>query len=436
MKIFCRFRNQHDIDVLNERLGIKLCKEHKYYNLDTDVSTSKKQSKKKQSLEINMNDYHWYDMPYYESKKTIDFAKIEIETKQGIDLLSIAFEQNITEKTRSIWYPKLEKSPHIQQRVVGGEYIRRVPIYVVSKNRSDKCYTSKFLSQMEVKHYVVVEPQQVDEYKANLNNQYVKVLELDTSYQDNYDTFDNLGRTKSIGPGAARNFCWEHSISIGAKWHWVMDDNAVEGFHYMYKNKKIKMRTGSFFNAIEYFVNKFDNIAIAGLNYSMFCKASDKTPPYVLNTRIYSFLLIRNDIPYRWRGRYNEDTDLSLRVLKDGWCTIQFNAFLAGKATTQKVQGGNTEEFYKNEGTLSKSKMLEDMHPDVAKVVFKFHREHHFVDYSGFKQELRLKNKYKGLTNNFNQHGMVIIQTEETQTDDSKGYLENKYSNLIKINTI
>jgi len=44
--------------------------------------------------------------------------------------------------------------------------------------------------------------------------------------------------------------------------------------------------------------------------------------------------LIRNDVPYRWRGRYNEDTDLSLRMLKDRWCTIQFNAFLQGKAAT------------------------------------------------------------------------------------------------------
>ena len=88
--------------------------------------------------------------------------------------------------------------------------------------------------------------------------------------------------------------------------------------------------------AVENFVDRYDNIAIAGLNYSKFCKESDKTPAFVMNTRIYSFLLIRNDIPYRWRGRYNEDTDLSLRVLKDGWCTIQFNSFLAGKATTQK----------------------------------------------------------------------------------------------------
>jgi len=166
------------------------------------------------------------------------------------------------------------------------------------------------------------------------------------------------------------------------------------------------------------------------MNYSKFCKEGDKTPAFVMNTRIYSFLLIRNDIPYKWRGRYNEDTDLSLRVLKDGWCTVQFNAFLAGKCTTQIVKGGNTEEFYSKEGTLPKSKMLEDMHPDVAKVVWKFNRWHHQVDYTGFTQQLKLKDgivrDYK--TNNYN---MIVIDTEEDNTLDSKSYLEEKYKHLL-----
>ena len=27
------------------------------------------------------------------------------------------------------------------------------------------------------------------------------------------------------GPGRARNWCWDHSISIGADYHWQIDDN-------------------------------------------------------------------------------------------------------------------------------------------------------------------------------------------------------------------
>ena len=69
-------------------------------------------------------------------------------------------------------------------------------------------------------------------------------------------------------------------------------------------------------------------------------------PPFTLNTRIYSMTLLRSELPYRWRGRYNEDTDLCLRALKDGWVTANFNAFLGDKATTMTMRGGNTDTVY------------------------------------------------------------------------------------------
>ena len=72
--------------------------------------------------------------------------------------------------------------------------------------------------------------------------------------------------------------------------------------------------------------------------------------------------------------------------MKDGWCTIQFNAYLADKGTTQRTIGGNDKEFYAEEGTLPKSEMLKEMHPDVTEVVWKFNRWHHHVDYRPFKK--------------------------------------------------
>jgi hypothetical protein len=50
------------------------------------------------------------------------------------------------------------------------------------------------------------------------------------------------------------------------------------------------------------------------------------------------------------------------------------------------MKGGNTEEFYASEGTLPKSQMLAVLHPDVAKVVWRFNRWHHHVDYKPFKE--------------------------------------------------
>jgi len=121
-------------------------------------------------------------------------------------------------------------------------------------------------------------------------------------------------------------------------------------------------------------------------------------------------LLIRNDIPYRWRGRYNEDTDLSLRVLKDGWCTIQFNAFVQEKATTQTMKGGNTQEFYDKEGTLKKSQILLDMHPDVSRVVWKFGRWHHHVNYKPFARNKPIKKKDLVIPKGVNNYGMKLVE--------------------------
>lgn len=262
------------------------------------------------------------------------------------------------------------------------------PIFIVSKNRWDKCLTAQALDIMGVHYKIVVEKQQLKEYANNFGRD--KVLVIPEHYFYEYEVMDDLGNTKSVGPGAARNFAMDKSIGDGYDYHWVMDDN-LHDFHRLHKNEKIPVRCDLPFIATQDFVARFSNVPLAGLNYYSFCKATDKVPPFVANTRIYSCLLVKNDIGLRWRGRYNEDTDLSLRVLKRGDCTIQMNAFLCGKVTTQRMKGGNTDEFYSNEGTKPKSDMLVQMHPDVAKVVWKFNRWHHQVDYSSFKANNRLE---------------------------------------------
>lgn len=438
-KIICRFETQADLEEFNKLNGTAFTNMTKEYNYNTKaVKNFRPKVSKIKGLKVEPKywETQWRGMPEYISEDIDPYACITFngfDAENDLENAKKFFHQSITDKTQSVWYPKLIPGSHSKYRCVGGTKNGSYPIYVVSKGRHDKCYTSRFLTQMEVEHYVVCEPQEFDLYVKNTGNKYAKILQLDMSYKDNYDTFDDLGDTKGKGPGAARNFAWEHSMGNGFEWHWVMDDNANEGFHFINQNLKQKCRTGAIFHAAEEFVNRYSNIAIAGYNYTMFCPMDKALPAFVMNTRIYSFLLIRNDIPYRWRGRYNEDTDLSLRALKDGWCTVQFNMFTAGKATTQKIKGGNTEEFYSKEGTLPKSQMLKDMHPDVTEVVFKFHRWHHQVDYSGYKQKLIPKPgvviEDLPLVDNF---GLQTIMTEEDNTFDTRSLLEEKYSHLIK----
>lgn len=279
----------------------------------------------------------------------------------------------------------------------------KYPVYIISKGRSDTMFTSRALSTMQVHHYIAIEPQDEIKYEAALDEfkirEYVTLLIL---------PFSNHGD----GPGRARNWCWDHSIHLGAKRHWVMDDNILD-FYRLNRNRKIRVSTGSIFRASEDFVDRYENVKIAGLQYMMFCAAKQYYPAYVKNTRIYSCLLIENDCRHRWRGRYNEDTDLSLMVLKDGDCTIQFNAFLQDKLNTQLLKGGNTDEFYAKEGTMNKSQMLVNMHPDVCEIVYRFGRWHHYCDYTRFKvNKLKLKSDIE-VPKGTNEYGMKLIHDYE-----------------------
>lgn len=278
----------------------------------------------------------------------------------------------------------------------------RYPLYIPTKGRHEYMITSKALTAMGIPHYLIVEPQEVDAYRVASRDLLADIVTLDWSFKERYQLCDEHGLSKSTGPGPARNCAWEHSIAEGHTHHWVMDDN-IQSFMRYHHGMRVKTLSPAFFRAMEDFVLRYKNVAMAGPNYSMFAFGAQKLPPFILNTRIYSCNLIRNDIPFRWRGRYNEDTILSLDALKAGWCTIQFYAFLQQKLGTQVVKGGNTDEFYHVEGkhkkgqrytdtgTLAKSKMLARVHPDIARTVWRFGRYHHHVNYRPFQKNLLLR---------------------------------------------
>jgi hypothetical protein len=245
---------------------------------------------------------------------------------------------------------------------------------------------------MGVPYLIVIEPQEYDQYAAVIDQKKILVL-----------PFSNLGQ----GSIPARNWVWDHATATGAHRHWILDDN-IRYFMRLNHSTRDYVLTGSTFLAIEDFVDRYENVAIAGMQYKMFAQDGVKWPSFVLNTRIYSCILLRNDIDYRWRGRYNEDTDLSIRVLKDGWCTILFYAFLADKIATMTMKGGNTEALYQDDGRLKMAQSLVDQHPDITKIVWKWGRWQHQVNYSGFKSnKLRRKSGIE-IKQGINNYNMVL----------------------------
>lgn len=261
------------------------------------------------------------------------------------------------------------------------------PIYIPTKGRSDYPITIRALSKYRVPFNLVVEAPEVEAYQraVNAHGGYGTVLVLDPAYQRDYDACMDLQPDESRGSGPARNFAWEHALAAGHSHYWCMDDN-IQSFWYYNNNRKIHAGDALPIRSMEDFTLRYTNVAMSGPTYYMFVARKQKFPPFVPNTRVYSCNLIRTDLPFRWRGRYNEDTILSLDLLKAGYATILYNAWLQWKMPTGDIPGGNQTEIYAD-GTLRKSQMLVREHPDVARLTWKFGRWHHHVDYRPFRNQ-------------------------------------------------
>ena len=122
------------------------------------------------------------------------------------------------------------------------------PVYVISKGRWESRMTVKALEKMCVPYYLVIEPQEFDQYAAVVN--FKKILTL---------PFSNLGQ----GSIPARNWVWDHAIQGGSKRHWILDDN-IDGFVRLNRNLYYPIGTGTVFRIAEEFVDRYENVAIAG----------------------------------------------------------------------------------------------------------------------------------------------------------------------------
>lgn len=244
----------------------------------------------------------------------------------------------------------------------------RYPVYVISKGRFANCLTAKFLEKDRVPYALIVEPQEADAYRQAHPTATIHIL-----------PFSNL----CLGGIPARNWVWEHAKAEGHLRHWILDDN-IRDVQRLFRGKRIRCNADIGFRVVEDFTDRYQNIAVAGMNYKMFVTNHTRTP-FFHNVHVYSCLLIRCDLPHRWRGRYNEDTDLCLQVLADGWCTILFNAFMVDKMRTMTTKGGNMTELYQGDGRLRMARSLERVWPGVVTVDRRFNRPQHVV-----------KNSWKG----------------------------------------
>jgi hypothetical protein len=256
----------------------------------------------------------------------------------------------------------------------------RSPVYIPSWSRADVALTPTALDRIGVPYQIVVQADQWDAYAARYPAR--NLLVLDPAYQRDYEALGDFPG-QQLGPGPVRNFAWDHAKAAGHDWFWTMDDN-IRGFFRFHRNQRLPVADGAIFAAMEDFCARYANVAMAGPQYLMFQPSRNPMAPFALNTRVFSCQLHRTDLPFRYRGRYNDDAILTLDILKAGWCTVSFYAFLQWKLPTQTIPGGCHEAFYAAEGTRPKSEMLLRAHPDCVRMVWRYGRWHHHIDFSRF----------------------------------------------------
>ena len=270
----------------------------------------------------------------------------------------------------------------------------KYPIYIPTKGRFESRKTVKALLEMKAEFKVVIEPQEEQLYLTILPKEYILVLPFSKP-------------TDHSMLVTVRNWIKEHSILEVHKRHWQLDDN-IKAFYRMNNNKRNKVLSPVIFRCVEDFVDRYENVAMAGLNYMNYA-IPDGRPPYFLNSRVYSMSLVNNELPYKWRGIYNDDTDICLRMLKGGYCTINFNAFSGDKDATMITKGGNTPIYTTGDLRSNFVDSLIEQHPDVVKKVWRFERWHHEVNYKPFEKNKLIKKQSLIIQNKINNYRMKLI---------------------------
>jgi hypothetical protein len=276
----------------------------------------------------------------------------------------------------------------------------RYPVYIPSKGRFEKGYTAEVFARDGVPFWLVVEPQEADAYREVWGEDRVLVL-----------PWDDPG---SVIP--ARNWIRDHAESEGHARHWQFDDN-IRAFYRFYRKQRVYVRSGVAIAVCEDFTDRYENVGISGFNYSMFTPEQAARPPFVANVHVYSACLINHEMPHRWRGRYNEDTDLCLQALATGWATIQMMAFTVDKLPTMTRKGGNTDVLYGGDGRLKMARALEKNWPGIVKVTRRFGRPQHVVNWGHFADVPLRKREGVEIPDESDEYGMTVTAVAEPQSE-------------------
>ena len=267
----------------------------------------------------------------YTLPKDVDTLIDELIKCFGVDVIKV--------KSNS----KLSRSLHIGDiKGVRGKWIcendptPRYPIGILSYSRHNEYgRTHKTLTDMKVKHYLFVEPDQHEDYFKWYDPSYCKLVVVSENFHN-----------QQMGSTPMRNYILDHFKEQGHSKCWLLDDN-IKRYRRLHHGTKNPIDSSVAFTHIENYVDQYDNVGIASHNFNPEVRENDCRPCIVKNGKQFSSLLIPLDNDIRFRYKYNEDHLISMEYINKGFCNLCFNSVCYDKNTSGIDNGGNAQSIYK-----------------------------------------------------------------------------------------
>lgn len=333
---------------------------------------------------------HLQGLSHYEPMETIGHIQIKCdnyERQQFINILQEKYEIVGTHKTFFLdeRCEGIDKTKNMYCDV-----INKYPIYVLSYKRHNDTdgKTCNWLEEMKIPYIVVVEEDQKEDYEKWLEGKggWGKVKVMPPEWKEKQQKKGNFGSIP------VRNYI--HHINLQKqnkqnKKYWLLDDN-IGGYKWVDLYTKVNCNSPLVFRMVEDWSDNIKNMYLCGHQYSSFVPEIDMKQKVLYGTRVFSSMLISCRIPVIdesndiWRGKYNEDVDLSLRLLTSGLPTANFCNITSMKSASGSCGGGNTDEIYTQDaedkrGGKVKTDEIVKRWPQYVREVKRFGRPHHDI---------------------------------------------------------
>lgn len=258
-------------------------------------------------------------------------------------------------------------------------------VYIISKGRP-QCTTAKTLEKMGYpgEWFIVCgnNDETLPEYREAWGEHVIVFDWYDEITRTN--TLDNFGfEEMASGAAPVRNATARISRERGELRHWQFDDDYTSFKHVNAEcTKNVNFESGAEFQ--EWLLRLAEFGYSAGLKNVGFPPASEAFPNHgkTFGKRVFNAHNMPSDerLFEPWVSRMNDDTINAINVYRHGGCEMSLRCMNMTMPPTQS-EGGGLTDIYKLEGTVRKSAYPVLVAPVAAKLVVRFGRYHHRIDW-------------------------------------------------------